>query len=283
VVGSNIANILLVLGMAAIFTPLQVSSQLLKQDVPLMIGASFLMLLLALDGRFGRWDGILLFGGVVIYTLYSIRKGRRDGLHSEELDLDLDAPGSGARHILLQIGLIVVGLILLTVGAQWLVDGAVMIATLFHVSELIIGLSIVAIGTSLPELATSVAASLRRETDIAVGNVIGSNLFNILSVLGLSALVAPVGIAVEARALAFDIPVMIVVALAALPVFLTGGQIERWEGWLFLGYYLAYLTYLVLYASGNGLLGLFSSAMLYFIIPLTVITIAVLYRRALPG
>jgi cation:H+ antiporter len=278
VIGSNIANILLILGVAAVITPLAVSYQLLKQDVPLMIGASILLILLALDGMLGRLDGLLLFTGIIVYTTYVIIKGRREGASMDDLDLDLDAQ-SGGLHFAKQSGLIVLGLILLTVGAQWLVNGAVMMATVMNVSELIIGLTIVAIGTSLPELATSVAASLHGKTDMAVGNVVGSNLFNILSVLGLSALVAPAGIVVEAVALAFDLPVMLAVAIATLPIFFTGYRIERWEGWLFLGYYCAYLAYLVLYASGHVFLPIFTTAMVFFVIPLTVLTLLILVWR----
>jgi cation:H+ antiporter len=281
VVGSNIANILLILGVAAVITPLAVSYQLLKQDVPLMIGASILLILLALDGLLGRWDGLVLFSGIIIYTTYVIIQGRREGASLEDLDLDIEASQSGRAGMMRQIGLIIFGLVLLSVGAQWLVNGAVMIATLFHVSELIIGLTIVAIGTSLPELATSVAASLHGKTDMAVGNVVGSNLFNILSVLGLSALVAPAGIVVESAALAFDLPVMLAVAVAALPIFFTGYRIERWEGGLFLAYYVAYLSYLILYATDHALLPMFSSAMIGFVIPLTVVTLIVLVWRHL--
>ena len=138
------------------------------------------------------------------------------------------------------------GLILLTLGARWLVDGPTTIARLLGMSELLIGLTIVAVGTSLPEVAASVLASWRGERDIAVGNVIGSNLFNILCVLGLSAAVSAQGVAVPVSALRFDIPVMIAVAVVCLPIFFTGQQIARWEGGLFLGYYVAYTLYLVL-------------------------------------
>ena len=283
VVGSNIANILLILGISAAITPLVVSSQLLKLDVPLMIGASVLMIVLALDGEFSRWEGLLLFAGVVAYTTFAVVKGRKEGVAaaaemSAELGLDHLPPPSN-KYILGQIGLIVAGLVLLAVGANWLVDGAVMIARMLEVSELIIGLTIVSIGTSLPELATSVTASLHRQTDIAVGNVVGSNLFNILSVLGLSALVAPQGIAVEHTALVFDMPVMLAVAIACLPIFFTDNRIDRWEGWLFLGYYIAYLIYLLLYASGHALLPVFSTAMLWFVLPLTVLTLIVFSWR----
>jgi len=168
---------------------------------------------------------------------------------------------------------------LLVAGARWLVDAAVSIATGFGVSDLVIGLTIVAAGTSLPEIATSVLASLRGQRDIAVGNVVGSCLFNLLAVLGFSSAVAPAGITVPTGALTFDIPVMIAVAVATLPIFFTGYVIARWEGWLFVAYYAAYVTYLVLDATEHELLPEFTAALTLFILPLTAITIMVLMLR----
>jgi cation:H+ antiporter len=176
--------------------------------------------------------------------------------------------------------MIIAGLALLVLGAHWLVSGAVEIARFLGVSELIIGLTIVAGGTSLPEVAASIVASLRGERDIAVGNVVGSNLFNILAVLGLSSLVSPVGIPVSPAALSFDIPVMIAVAVACLPIFFTAHLIARWEGALFFGYYLAYTSYLILGALQHRAIETFSAAMLWFGFPLTAITLLVLAVRA---
>ena len=173
------------------------------------------------------------------------------------------------------------GLVLLVLGARWLVDGAVTFARQLGVSELIIGLTIIAIGTSLPEIATTVMASLRGERDIAVGNVIGSNLFNLLVVIGVTGIVAPAGVTVPAAALRFDIPVMIAVAVACLPVFFSGGRIARWEGGLFLGYYLAYTAYLILSATRHAALPAFSLVMLGFVLPLTAVTLLVVTGRTL--
>jgi cation:H+ antiporter len=270
VVGSNIANILLILGIAAIITPLAVSSQLLRKDVPLMIGASFVMYFMAFDGEFNRIDGLILFAALVMYTVHAIIGGRL-----ETVDTDGDIP-SEAGSIPLQIALIVGGLAMLTMGANWLVNGAVMIATWLGISELIIGLTIVAFGTSLPELATSVTAALRKHADMAVGNVVGSNIFNILSVLGLSSIVAPAGISVDASALNFDIPVMLAVAVLCLPIFFTGHSIDRWEGAAFLFFYIAYLSYLVLFSLQHAALQPFSMTMMWFILPLTVLTLLVM-------
>ena len=282
VVGSNILNVLFILGLAALITPLVVAQQLVRLDVPLLIGVSLLMYGLALDGRVGRLDGLLLFAGVVAYTVFSIVKSRRESaeIQAEYAQEFGAAEPQTRRGILMDLLLIAAGLALLVLGARWLVDGAVAIARHFGLSELIIGLTIVAVGTSLPEVAATVVASLRGERDIAVGNVIGSNLFNILAVLGLTALLAPAGVPVSSAALRLDIPVMIAVAVACLPVFFTGHLIARWEGALFLGYYLAYASYLILYATEHALLPAFSGAMLGFVLPLTAITLAVLAWRA---
>lgn len=282
VVGSNIFNVLFILGISALITPLVVSQQLVRLDVPLMIGVSLLMYLLALDGYIGRLDGLLLFAGILIYTGFSIVKSRRESAEvQQEYAQEFGKPVTpGRREILRNLALIVVGLALLVLGARWLVGGAVAIARLFGVSELIIGLTIVAGGTSLPEVAASIVASLRGERDIAVGNVVGSNLFNILAVLGLASLVSPQGIQVSSAALSFDIPVMIAVAVACLPIFFSGYRIDRWEGALFLGYYLVYTVYLILFALEHQALAAFSTTMLWFVIPLTVITLLVLGVRA---
>jgi cation:H+ antiporter len=218
----------------------------------------------------------------VAYTVFSIVKSRRESaeIQAEYAQEFGAAEPQTRRGILMDLLLIAAGLALLVLGARWLVDGAVAIARHFGLSELIIGLTIVAVGTSLPGVAATVVASLRGERDIAVGNVIGSNLFNILAVLGLTALLAPAGVPVSSAALRLDIPVMIAVAVACLPVFFTGHLIARWEGALFLGYYLAYASYLILYATEHALLPAFSGAMLGFVLPLTAITLAVLAWRA---
>lgn len=282
VVGSNIFNVLLILGLSAVIAPLVVSQQLVRLDVPIMIGVSCLTLLLAWDGVISRGNGLLLFAGIVAYTAFAVIKSRRESKAvQEEYAEEYGAAAKGARGLLANLAFIGVGLAMLVVGSNWLVDGAIAIARAFGVSELVIGLTIVAAGTSLPEVATSVMASLKGERDIAVGNVVGSNLFNLMCVLGLAAIVAPAGINVSASALAFDLPVMIGVAVACLPVFFTGYTISRWEGWLFLGYYVAYTAYLILAASGHAALDAFGTAMLMFVLPLTAVTLVVTAGRQL--
>lgn len=281
IVGSNIFNVLLVLGVSAVITPLVVSQQLVRLDVPLMIGAALLLWVLALDGHIGLLDGLLLVAGIVAYTVFAIRLGRQEG---EEVTAEYAQQfGDGHRPWLgrlpVQVALIVAGLALLVLGAHWLVTGAVSIARSIGISEVVIGLTIVAAGTSLPELATSLMAALRGERDIAVGNVIGSCLFNLLSIAGITALVTPGGLEVAASLLRFDIPVMVAVALASLPIFATGHLIARWEGLLFLGYYVAYVAYLILAATHHEALPAFSSAMIAFVLPITVVTLTVLLVR----
>jgi cation:H+ antiporter len=242
-----------------------------------------LVLLLALDGNIGRVEGLLLFAGIVIYTIVAIRASRRESAAvSQEYSDEFSAPPARTRRDwAINLALIVGGLALLVLGARWLVDGAVAAARMLGVSELVIGLTVVAVGTSLPEIATSIIAALRGERDIAVGNVVGSNIFNILSVLGITAAVAPAGVPVAPAALTFDIPVMIAVAVACLPIFFTGRLIARWEGWLFLGYYVAYTLFLVLDATGHAALPLYREAMTLFVLPLTLLTLGVVVARAL--
>lgn len=282
VVGSNIFNVLFILGLSALIAPLVVSQQLVRLDVPLMIALSVIVLLLSLDGKVGRADGLMLFGGLVVYLWFLIYQSRKERVevideYVQEFGTEKQAKPGWIKNIAFVLG----GLLLLVIGSRWLVNGAVSFAQYLGVSELVVGLTIVAAGTSLPEVVTSVIAALRGERDIAVGNVVGSNLFNIMGVLGLASIVAPTGIAVSTAVIGFDIPVMIAVALACLPIFFTGNVISRQEGVLLLGYYLAYTLYLVLAASHHDALPRFSAVMLYFVIPLTVVTLFVVMLRAI--
>ncbi len=283
VVGSNIFNVLLILGLSASIGALVVAQQLIRLDVPLMIGVSILPLLFGLDGKIGRLDGLLLFAGIVAYVVFAIHQSRKETQQvAAEYDREFGQGGQmGPRQVVIQIALVIAGLALLVVGARWLVNGAVAMARSLGLSELIIGMTVIAAGTSLPEVATSVIASLRGERDIAVGNVVGSNIFNILAVLGLTAAAAPDGVTVPSSALRFDIPFMIAVSVACLPIFFTGYRIARWEGVLFLGYYVAYTLYLVLDATGHDALPAYSTVMFEFVAPLTAVTLLVLVVRTL--
>ncbi|MCI0698311.1 calcium/sodium antiporter [candidate division KSB1 bacterium] len=281
VVGSNILNVLFVLGIAALITPLAVSPQLIRLDVPLMIGASILMLILVMDGTVSRLDGVLLLLINIVYVVWTIYQSRKDipQVQDQYTEKYGTAQSRSASGSVINIFLIVIGLAMLLAGSRWLVNGAVAAAKALGVSELLIGLTIIATGTSLPEVATSIVASVRGQRDIAVGNVIGSNVFNITSVLGLTSIFAPHGIAVSPAARHFDIPVMIAVAVACLPIFFTGHRIARWEGVLFFGYYVAYMLYLILNATGHDELEKFSAVMMEFVIPLTSVTILLLVIR----
>jgi cation:H+ antiporter len=283
VVGSNLFNVLFILGLSALIVPLFVASEFIRRDVPVMIGVSVLFLLLSLDGNIGRIDGCLLFAGVVVYSCWCIRESRKEEKAAVVAEI---APGFSGEivpkgnpkfgiSLWTNSALIVVGLVMLVVGSTGLINGATTIARHFGFSELVIGLTIVAAGTSLPELATSVIAAIKGERDIAVGNVVGSNIFNILCVLGCSGLVSPNGVDVSAAAIKFDIPVMIAVAVACWPIFATGNMIARWEGAVFLLYYLAYTTHLILQATSHPLRQNFGQAMFLFVIPLTVLTLTV--------
>ncbi|MFW6199686.1 MAG: calcium/sodium antiporter [Gemmatimonadota bacterium] len=380
VLGSNILNIFFILGLSAAVRPLVVSYELVRREVPILIGVTLAVWLLAANGVLGRVEGIVLVLGSLAYTTFLIREGRktRSGRKSPEAKAaeakaaaestgttgatgvtgttdakgapetkeakgaretkeangvtgtngapSGDVEGAGEEHAdeepppqglpdgatpkggltvgatpkggltvgatsgesgeirpVWNVFLVVAGLVLLLAGARWLVESAVAIATTLGVSEVIIGLTVVALGTSLPEVATSVLATLRGERDIAVGNVVGSNVFNLTLILGAGSAAASGGLTVPPAVLAFDMPIMVAATLACLPVFFTGYRIARWEGFLFLGYYVAYTLYLVLAASSHDALDEFSAVMAYFVVPLTVLTLVVLTGRAWRG
>lgn len=274
IVGSNITNVLLILGLSALVAPLVVSARLVRLDVPLMIVATLLTVVLCMDGKLGRLDGLILLAlmsGYLGFLIVETRRGRA-AFSPEEVPA---LKGTVATDLLWAVG----GLAFLVIGSRWLVNGAVQFAEMLGVSKLVIGLTVVAVGTSLPELATSVMAAFRGERDIAVGNVVGSNLFNLMFVLGAAAAVTPAPITVPEAALHFDLPVMLAVAVACLPVFFSGHTIERWEGGTFLLYYGAYVTYLVLNSTQHASLPMFNLVMLAFALPLTAITLTIVFVR----
>lgn len=278
VVGSNIFNVLFILGASALIAPLRVALQIVRQDIWIMLVVSIAAWALLATGGVGRADGLVLVAGIVIYTWKTVRDGRREqaALDSANAEPAQTEPFSWPRASLL----VAFGLGLLVFGADQLVDGTLVLGRLLGASELILGLTVVAAGTSLPELATSIVASLRGERDIAVGNVVGSNIFNILAVLGVAAVVSPSPIVPDPSVVTFDIPVMTAVAVACLPIFFTGHSIDRWEGGLFLTYYVAYVTYLVLAATNSASLKVFSGAMIGFVIPLTLLTLILVALRS---
>jgi len=285
VVGSNIANVLLILGISALIAPLLVAEQIIRQEIPVMIGASLVVVAMALDGSIGRAEAAILFILVIAYTVFLVVQSRRASQATEDEYASEIPTSQWDRHWGVQAALVIVGLGLLVLGADWLVGAAVAFAKVMGVSDLVIGLTVVAVGTSMPEIATSLIAALRGQRDIAVGNVVGSNIFNLLAVLGAAGVVSAGGLGVPDAARNFDLWVMLAVAFACLPILLTGHEIARWEGGVFLGYYAAYVLYLILAAKQHDSLPAYSSIMLSYVMPLTIVTLVVSFmrRRGAPG
>lgn len=242
VIGSNIANVALILGVAALIKPLQVNAQVIKVDIPIMICASIATVLMLSDGYIGRVKGAILVSGIFAYICLSIYLARREKNKSVHSVFDASLPAR-LRAAWLDPLFIGAGFVVLVLGSELLVSGAVTLATEAGLSKAFAGLTIVAVGTSLPELATSVVAAAKNEGDIAVGNVVGSNIFNLLCILGVSALVHPImatGIHVS------DLLIMSGLAVLTLPVMRTGFRISRKEGCLLLAAYSGYIAYLLI-------------------------------------
>jgi cation:H+ antiporter len=247
VVGSNIANVGIILGLAAVVAPLAVHLRLVKVELPLMIAISFALWAFAwYGGVIGRVDGAIMFAVFIAFLLFLLRSSRSETKDVQEEYAEESAP---ARSVPITIGLILVGLAMLMGGANLCVDAAVALARMWGMSELLIGLTIVAIGTSLPELASSVAAAYRGNADIAIGNVIGSNIYNILFILGLTAMISPLPANGETL-LWFDLPVMVAFALVLVPMVLMGMRISRTNGIVLLAGYAAYVGYHIHLAGG---------------------------------
>jgi len=240
VVGSNIANIALILGVAALIRPLDVHAKVIMREIPIMIGISVLLLLLLIDGELGFFDGLVFVFGIVIYTVVNVMMARKE--KNSEVDTEFKEGLKSKLGIRISIILMIGGLGLLIVGANLFVQSAVAIAKMFNISDAIIGLTIVAVGTSLPELITSIVAAYKKESDIAIGNVVGSNIFNILGILGITALIIPissVGISY------IDLVVMVFTAIILFPLCRSGFSISRFEGAILLIGYFGYVYYLL--------------------------------------
>lgn len=241
VIGSNICNIALIVGLCSLVQPLTASAQVIRREVPIMIGVSLLLVGIVWDGVIGRIDGALLLSGLIAYTGLTVRAARsaKAALAEQEYDEDfhVGAPGAGRS-----VALVVLGLAVLIGGSHLFVTGAVEIARHWGVSDVVIGLTVVAMGTSLPELATSLVAALRGHSDVAIGNVVGSNIFNMLGILGLVALVHPIDATGLSR---IDLGMMVTTAVALLPVARSGGRVNRVEGAILLAVYVAYTVWLV--------------------------------------
>jgi cation:H+ antiporter len=276
VVGSNILNILLILGLCALVVPLLISWRLVRLEVPLMIGISVLLWLLVLDGELARWESALLFSGLIGYMVWAIRASRKESAAARETSAPGAGPDRSPSPWYVNVAFVVGGLLLLVLGSNWMVESAVTIAERFGLSELVIGLTIVAAGTSLPELATSIIATIRGERDIAVGNVVGSNVFNILGVLGLSGLLSTSALEASAALRNVDLPVMILAAAICLPIFFSGRNLmHRYEGFGFVVAYALYVTYLIWSSSDAGAPAWFTNMIWFVLVPFSVVLVIV--------
>ena len=272
IIGSNIANILLILGISGLITPLHIKQRIVRIDVPIVIAMSIGLYVLALDGILSLSDGVVLLLGLLAYSVFTYLQVRKNKVEIEELyEQDEEVQlASGTWFYVKNVGILLVGLALIVQGANWMVNSAVSIAQLLGMSELVVGLTIVSIGTSLPEVATSMTAARKGNADIAVANVLGSNIYNVLLTLGLTIVVAPGVLEVSRNALLLDMPFMIAVAIGIIPIFLTGFDLNRKDALLFLFYYTAYLTYLVLEAVGSEYLGWIEKGFFFVVLPFTL-------------
>lgn len=240
VVGSNIFNVAAILGIAALIYPIKIQFQLIRFDVPLMIAISILTIAFLATGTLERWQAAILFSLIVIYTVGSLIYAKRsapDSVHAEFDESMPEVEGSIWKNVVFIVG----GMGLLVLGSRFLVDGSIGIARGFEISEAVIGLTIVAAGTSTPELAATVVAAMKKEADIAVGNIVGSNLYNLLCILGITGMVTPLEVG---GVTSVDLGVMLGVSVLLLPLMLTGFVIKRWEGAILLLIYLAYIAWL---------------------------------------
>lgn len=242
IIGSNISNIALILGIAALIQPLKVQTSIIRKDVPILLGTSLLLVFFLMDGVISQLEGFIFFMGVVVFTVASIRMAKMETSVEVKTEYE-DVVPKKSLPLGLNVVMIVGGLGLLILGAKWLVDGAIEIASSIGMSQAVVGLTIVAVGTSLPELATSVMAALKKEGDIAIGNVVGSNIFNILCILGITAMILPVS---QGGITTIDILLMLGLTLLLLPILRSGYIVSRIEGGVLLTIYIVYTAYLVL-------------------------------------
>lgn len=242
VVGSNICNIALILGLCALISPLRTAAQVIRREVPVMIGVTLLALLMLADSHLARWEGAILLAGLIVYTVLTVRQARAETaaeVNQEFTDEIGAAPAGVGKNLVLVLG----GLGLLVGGSHLFVQGAVRLAESLGMSQVAIGLTIVAVGTSMPELASSLVAAVKKEGDVAIGNVVGSNIFNLLGILGVAALVKPI----DAPGLEWgDLGLMVAVSVALLPVARSGGRITRTEGAILVAVYIGYTWWLLM-------------------------------------
>ena len=242
VVGSNICNIALILGVAALISPMQVKAQVIKREIPLMIIISIVLLLVLIDGSISRWEGTMFVIGIIAYIVFSYQYVKREKADVEIVKEFKEGLRAKPYKLWQSVLLIIGGLVFLVIGSNLFVDGAIEAAVKLGVSQAVIGLTIVALGTSLPELVTSVVASFKNENDIAIGNAVGSNVFNILSILGISSLINPIS---NSGITIIDLSIMMFFTVLILPLCKSGFKLRRWEGAMLFSGYVAYMIYLV--------------------------------------
>jgi len=270
IIGSNITNTLLILGLAALVIPLKVHVKLIKWDVPVMIFVTIIVYLFALNGYISFFECLILTFILIVYLIFLIRQGGDTNLKIRTKEKR--KPTKIILHAILSI----VGLYILVTGATWLINSSLIFAEMAGVSELTIGLTVVAIGTSLPEIVVVLIAAIKGEKDIAIGSIIGSNILNFLAVLGVSGLFIPGAIPVQEALIRFDLVILLIASILCIPIFYTGHKMVRWEGLLFLCLYFSYLFYLFLSSNEYDFLTVFTSIMLYFVLPVTLITLLIL-------
>ena len=240
VIGSNILNIALILGLSSLILPLKVDSRIVKADVPLLTGATFMLVVLLEDFHISRMEGAFLLLCIVFYVTGNIMTVKRTSPEEDKIE-GMEIPEDSGKTLWRDVGFLILGIVTLGFGANFLVTGAVDLARIFGLSEALIGLTIVSIGTGTPELATALMAAFRKTPDLAIGNVVGSNLFNIMFVLGIAGLVAPL----DGKGISsVDLYVMLGVTILLLPTVWTGRILDRKEGFLFLAIYVGYMYHL---------------------------------------
>jgi len=240
VIGSNIFNVAVILGVCGLVRPISVNSRIMKVDLPVMLAVSLVLLLFLADKNINRIEAAILLTGIIVYTVMTIRSGKKS-IAQQPCETDSGTVQHPKGSVLIDVVMIIGGLVALVIGSRAFVKGAVGVAHLLNVSEAFIGLTIVAAGTSLPELATSVVASIKKEGDIAVGNIVGSNIFNILAILGVSGLLTPL----ESKGIGMvDLAFMMVTAVALVPLIGKKLRLDRIGGGLFMAIYGAYMFYL---------------------------------------
>lgn len=283
VVGSNIFNALFILGMSALIVPLAVHAQIVRQEVPIMIAATLLFVVMALDGHISFGEAALLLAALLAYTAFLIVQSRRESRETVgEFAGEMPSPTSWDKHWSVQALAILGGLGLLVLGADLLVDSATSFARAMGISDLVIGLTIVAAGTSLPEVAASLTAALRGKRDIAVGNVVGSNVFNLLGCLGTAGVAAPGGLVVAPELLRIDIWILLATTLACVPIFAYRHEISRWQGGLLLLSYVSYTTWLVLHTQQHPLLPRFLDIAMFGFFPGILFLLLLMWLKRRP-